>query len=55
MKKESEEVMKNKQNCYTRRKIQSKIGLGNAGSSPYSSASIPMDFGFPFAELGIEP
>lgn len=47
--------MKNKQNCCTRRKIQRKVGLGNAGSDAYSSASIPMDFGFPFRELGIEP
>lgn len=47
--------MKNKQNCCTRSRIQSKIGLGNAGSGAYSSASIPTDFEFPFAELGVEP
>lgn len=41
--------------CCTRSKIQSKIGLGNAGSAAYSLASIPTAFGFPFAELGAEP
>ena len=47
--------MKNKQNHCTRSKIQSKIGLGSAGSGAYSSASIPTAFGFPFADLGAEP
>lgn len=53
-KRQRKEIMKNKKSHWTRRKIESKTGLKSAESGAYSSVSIPLDFGFPFADLGAE-